>query len=74
MSCSSENMSANLHPDGPLLGLMSARILMLGLDNAGKTTLLFKLKEKDVEAVTIIPTYGFNVEVSLGCPMKFPFS
>ena len=72
MSCSSENMSANLHPDGPLLGLMSARILMLGLDNAGKTTLLFKLK--NVEAVTIIPTHGFDVEVSLGCPMKFPFS
>ena len=36
------------------------RILMLGLDNAGKTTILYKLKLGDV--VTTIPTIGFNVE------------
>lgn len=37
------------------------RILMLGLDNAGKTTILYKLKLGDV--VTTIPTIGFNVEM-----------
>ena len=33
---------------------------MLGLDNAGKTTILYKLKLGEV--VTTIPTIGFNVE------------
>merc|ERR1712118_206051 len=36
------------------------RILMVGLDNAGKTTILYKLKLGEV--VTTIPTIGFNVE------------
>eukprot|EP00762_Andalucia_godoyi_P002346 ANDGO_07537.mRNA.1 ADP-ribosylation factor len=36
------------------------RILMVGLDAAGKTTILYKLKLG--EAVTTIPTVGFNVE------------
>lgn len=36
------------------------RILMVGLDAAGKTTVLYKLKLD--EAVTTIPTIGFNVE------------
>lgn len=33
---------------------------MLGLDGAGKTTILFKLKIGEV--VSSIPTIGFNVE------------
>ncbi|KAG8566356.1 hypothetical protein GDO81_013198 [Engystomops pustulosus] len=37
-----------------------ARILMLGLDAAGKTTILYKLKLN--ETVATIPTIGFNVE------------
>ena len=37
-----------------------ARILMLGLDAAGKTTILFKMKLGEV--VQSIPTIGFNVE------------
>jgi small GTP-binding protein len=37
-----------------------ARILMVGLDAAGKTTMLFKLKLG--ETITTIPTIGFNVE------------
>ncbi|KAG6965373.1 hypothetical protein JG688_00007234 [Phytophthora aleatoria] len=37
-----------------------SRILLLGLDGAGKTTLLYKMKLG--EAVTTIPTIGFNVE------------
>jgi len=36
------------------------RILMLGLDAAGKTTILYKLKLN--QQVTTIPTVGFNVE------------
>uniref|UniRef100_A0A3Q1FZS1 Uncharacterized protein n=1 Tax=Acanthochromis polyacanthus TaxID=80966 RepID=A0A3Q1FZS1_9TELE len=36
------------------------RILMLGLDAAGKTTILYKLKLG--QSVTTIPTVGFNVE------------
>ncbi|KAH0566445.1 Arf GTPase arl1 [Trichoglossum hirsutum] len=40
------------------------RILILGLDNAGKTTLLYRLKIGEV--VTTVPTIGFNVESDLG--------
>ncbi|XP_071816412.1 ADP-ribosylation factor 4-like [Apostichopus japonicus] len=43
-----------------LFGKKSVRILMVGLDAAGKTTILYKLKLGDV--VTTIPTIGFNVE------------
>ena len=42
------------------LGGSEARILMLGLDAAGKTTILYKLKLN--ETVSSIPTIGFNVE------------
>lgn len=37
-----------------------AKILMLGLDAAGKTTVLYKLKLNEI--VSTIPTIGFNVE------------
>ena len=36
------------------------RILLLGLDAAGKTTILYKLKMN--ETVNTIPTIGFNME------------
>lgn len=36
------------------------RILMLGLDNAGKTTILYKLKLG--KTLKTVPTVGFNVE------------
>jgi|EP01046_Picozoa_sp_COSAG06_P037988 ADP-ribosylation factor protein 1 len=36
------------------------RVLMVGLDAAGKTTILYKLKLGEI--VTTIPTIGFNVE------------
>lgn len=41
-------------------GNTKARILLLGLDAAGKTTILYKLKLGEV--VATIPTIGFNVE------------
>jgi len=44
----------------PLLGKKEMRILMVGLDTAGKTTILYKLKLGEI--VTTIPTIGFNVE------------
>ena len=36
------------------------RVLMVGLDAAGKTTILYKLKLGEI--VTTIPTIGFDVE------------
>ena len=41
-------------------GTEDAHILMLGLDGAGKTTILYKLKLN--EDVSPVPTIGFNVE------------
>ncbi|CAI4322855.1 AEH_G0007680.mRNA.1.CDS.1 [Saccharomyces cerevisiae] len=43
-----------------LFGNKEMRILMVGLDGAGKTTVLYKLKLGEV--ITTIPTIGFNVE------------
>lgn len=40
--------------------LPEARVLLLGLDNAGKSTLLYKLKHNT--CVKTSPTIGFNVE------------
>uniref|UniRef100_A0A8D0AQ95 Uncharacterized protein n=1 Tax=Sander lucioperca TaxID=283035 RepID=A0A8D0AQ95_SANLU len=38
-----------------------AHVLLLGLDNAGKSTLLYKLKHN--ACVSTVPTIGFNVEM-----------
>merc|ERR1712196_640055 len=51
-----------------LLGLLrklkrsdtEVRILMLGLDNSGKTSILKKLSDEDI--TTIMPTQGFNIK------------
>ena len=43
-----------------IFGKTDVRILMVGLDAAGKTTILYKLKLGEI--VTTIPTIGFNVE------------
>jgi len=43
-----------------MLGTREMRILMVGLDAAGKTTILYKMKLGEV--VNTIPTIGFNVE------------
>lgn len=42
-----------------LFGKRELRALMLGLDAAGKTTILYKLKLGEV--VSSVPTIGFNV-------------
>merc|ERR1711912_90275 len=36
------------------------RILMLGLDNSGKTSILKRLSDEDIS--TIMPTQGFNIK------------
>uniref|UniRef100_A0A9L0T161 ARF GTPase 1 n=1 Tax=Equus caballus TaxID=9796 RepID=A0A9L0T161_HORSE len=56
--CSMGNIFANLFKG--LFGKKEMRILMVGLDAAGKTTILYKLKLGEI--VTTIPTIGFNVE------------
>lgn len=50
--------------------LKDRKILILGLDAAGKSTLLYRLKLG--ETVTTIPTIGFNVEtVEMANGLKF---
>ena len=49
-----------------------ARILVLGLDNSGKTTILKSLSEEDIS--TIMPTQGFNIKSLVSCKVLFiPF-
>ena len=43
-----------------LTGRMRFRVIMVGLDSAGKTTVLYRLKRG--ETAQTIPTIGFNVE------------
>jgi len=52
-----------------LLGSREMRILILGLDGAGKTTILYRLQAGEV--VTTIPTIGFNVETVVYKNLKF---
>ena len=52
-----------------LFGSKEMRILMLGLDAAGKTTILYKLKLN--QSVTTVPTVGFNVETVTYKNVKF---
>ena len=52
-----------------LFGKMEARIAMIGLDAAGKTSILSKLRIGEV--VTTIPTIGFNVETVEYNSLKF---
>lgn len=46
---------------GSLFGTKEVRVLILGLDNAGKTTILYKLYAPD-RVIRTMPTIGFNVE------------
>jgi ADP-ribosylation factor-like protein 1 len=49
----------------------AVRILILGLDNAGKTTILYRLQNDSDEQIQTIPTIGFNVEVLQYKSVKF---
>lgn len=52
-----------------MFGYREMKILMLGLDNAGKTTILYKLKLNKIK--TSAPTVGFNVETVSFRNVKF---
>lgn len=52
-----------------LFGERDIRILMLGLDAAGKTTILYRLQNNQV--VSTVPTVGFNVETVKYKNIKF---
>lgn len=54
---------------GKLFGSKEMKILMLGLDKAGKTTILYKLKLNKIKTAT--PTVGFNVETVTYKNVKF---
>ena len=56
-----------------MFGKEDKRILMVGLDAAGKTTILYKLKLGEI--VTTIPTIGKNVQSVNSesyCPKDLP--
>lgn len=46
---------------GQLFGKKEIRVLILGLDNAGKTTILYKMYAPN-RVIRTMPTIGFNVE------------
>ncbi|KAJ2264929.1 Arf GTPase arl1, partial [Coemansia sp. RSA 371] len=52
-----------------VFGDKEVRILILGLDGAGKTTILYRMQIGDV--VSTIPTIGFNVETVTYKNIKF---
>ena len=39
-----------------------ASVLVIGLDNSGKSTMLNHFKSEDQKSTEIVPTVGFNVE------------
>ncbi|TDH67415.1 hypothetical protein CCR75_000093 [Bremia lactucae] len=52
-----------------LFGSKEVRILILGLDNAGKTTILYRLQADEIEQT--VPTIGFNMETLQYKNVKF---
>jgi GTPase SAR1 family protein len=51
------NLFANIFKKAKI---KDCKVLMLGLDGAGKTTILYRMKMGDI--IHTIPTIGFNVE------------
>lgn len=58
------NLLRNLRQDTS----KEAQILVLGLDNAGKTTILKKLSEEEITQIK--PTQGFNIKSLVSRPSK----
>lgn len=55
---------------GKLFGKKEVRVLILGLDNAGKTTILYKLYAPD-RVIRTMPTIGFNMETVVYKNLQF---
>jgi GTPase SAR1 family protein len=49
----------------------SYKILVVGLDNSGKTTILRKIKPKSMDLNEIVPTIGCSVEEFFRNNIKF---
>ena len=49
---------------GEWLGMKKkeANVVVVGLDNSGKTTIINKLKPEEAKSHDVVPTIGFNVE------------
>ncbi|MFH4973488.1 hypothetical protein AB6A40_000197 [Gnathostoma spinigerum] len=56
-----------------MLGLTKkeVRVLVLGLDSSGKTTILNQLKPTDARSSQIVPTVGYNVEKFISSNLSF---
>lgn len=67
--CETSGMGGLFSLFSGLFGSKERRILILGLDGAGKTTILYRLQVSEV--VTTIPTIGFNVETVQFKNLKF---
>eukprot|EP00823_Brevimastigomonas_motovehiculus_P006065 TRINITY_DN4772_c0_g1_i1.p1 TRINITY_DN4772_c0_g1~~TRINITY_DN4772_c0_g1_i1.p1 ORF type:complete len:184 (+),score=35.54 TRINITY_DN4772_c0_g1_i1:50-601(+) len=55
---------------GSLFNNKEVRVLVLGLDNAGKTTILYKLHSPN-RVIRTMPTIGFNVETVVYSNINF---
>merc|ERR1711935_304371 len=51
-----------MSPGGSITSRVKLKIIVVGLDNSGKTTIISHLKPKKAIASDIVPTVGFNVE------------
>ena len=47
---------------GALSGAKKVNVLVVGLDNSGKSTIINKLKPKRAEVSEVVPTVGFTVD------------
>lgn len=63
MSSFIERVTSFFHSQFSSFSGKPAKIIFLGLDAAGKTTFLYKIKSSFNEVITVIPTIGFNVEI-----------
>ena len=52
-----------------LFGGREIKVVMVGLDNAGKTTILKKLSDEDLAQIK--PTQGFNIKSLVSGALQF---
>lgn len=53
------------------MGNSSARLLLIGLDNAGKSTILARIIDPDFATSGITPTIGFKKDTFTRCGVDF---